>query len=172
MFVRLLLLFTVVPMLELLLLIHVGGIIGLFPTLLLVAGTGVLGVSIAKLQGFLVINRIKNNLNQGQIPTDNMVQGILILVGGGMLLTPGLITDVLGFSFILPFTRPAIAKLAQKYFKSYIEKNKDSASFQFHYSNYSGNGNQEEKRKSYDDPDIIDGHGEFTGENREDKDNE
>lgn len=172
MFVRLLLLFTVVPMLELLLLIQVGGVIGLFPTLFLVAGTGVLGVSIAKMQGFLVVNRIKNNLNQGQIPTDNMVQGILILIGGGMLLTPGLITDVLGFSFILPFTRPVIARLAQKYFKSYIEKNKDSASFQFHYSNYSGNSNQGEKRKDYDDPDIIDGHGEFTGQDREDKDYE
>ena len=172
MFVRLLLLFTVVPMLELLLLIHVGGIIGLIPTLFLVAGTGVLGVSIAKMQGFLVVNRIKNNLNQGQIPTDNMIQGILILVGGGMLLTPGLITDVLGFSFILPFSRPIIAKLAQKYFKSYIDKNQDSASFQFHYSNYSGNGKQEKRKNNYDDPDIINGHGEFTGENREGKDNE
>jgi len=137
-----------------------------------VAGTGVLGVSIAKMQGFLVVNRIKNNLNQGQIPTDNMIQGILILVGGGMLLTPGLITDVLGFSFILPFSRPIIAKLVQKYFKKYIDKNKDSASFQFHYSNYSGNGNQENGRKSYDEPDIINGHGEFTGESRKDKDNE
>lgn len=172
MFLRLLLLFTVIPMLELLLLIHVGGIIGLIPTLLLVAGTGVLGVSIAKMQGFLVVNRIKNNLNQGQIPTNNMVQGILILIGGGMLLTPGLITDVLGFSFILPLTRPAIAKLAQKYFKSYIEKNQDSASFQFHYSNYSGKSNQEQERKSQSDPDIIDGHGEFTGKNREDKNDE
>lgn len=172
MFVRLLLLFTVVPMLELLLLIHVGGIIGLFPTLFLVAGTGILGVSIARMQGFLVVNSIKNNLNQGQIPTDNMVQGILILIGGGMLLTPGLITDVLGFAFILPFTRPIIAKLAQKYFKSYIEKNKDSASFQFHYSNYSGNDNQENKSQSYDDPDIINGHGEYTDKKSDGNNNE
>ncbi|MGM0420419.1 MAG: FxsA family protein [Bacillota bacterium] len=163
MFIRLLLLFTLVPMIELALLIQVGGVIGIIPTLILVAATGVIGVSLAKMQGFLVVNKLRSNLNQGKLPADEIIQGVMILVGGAMLLTPGLLTDVAGFLFILPGSRPFIANLLKKYLQKYIEKSEGSSSFNFYYSN----SNTKQKQ---DEPDIINGDYEYEPREEEEDD--
>ncbi|SDM01551.1 FxsA family protein [Halarsenatibacter silvermanii] len=138
MFIRLLLLFALIPMAELALLIWVGGRIGLLPTLVLVAATGVIGITAAKMQGFLIMNRIKSSLSRQQMPTLNMIEGLLILVGGGMLLTPGLITDVLGFTFILPFSRPRAARLVRKHVGNHLKKKSFSSNktITFGFSNF------------------------------------
>ncbi len=123
MFIKLLLLFTVVPIIELALLIRLGSYIGIIYTILLVGLTGVIGVSLARGQGFKIINKVKNKLQQGIIPADDMIEGLLILIGGVLLLTPGLITDIAGFSLILPGSRHIVAKFIKLKFKKYIRKN-------------------------------------------------
>ncbi len=156
MFLRLLLLFTLVPMAELAFLIWIGGRIGVFPTLLIVAGTGVVGITAAKLQGFLVLNRIKQKFAHQELPTTNMLEGILILVGGAMLLTPGLLTDITGFLFILPFSRPMAARLVEKYVWGYLKEKgyTSSSSFTFEYNNYE-DFNDRDNRGSSADPDNV-----------------
>ena len=121
MFLKLLLLFSLVPLFELWLLIRVGGYVGLLPTILLVASTGVVGASLARSQGFLVINQIQGNLNSGKLPANSLIEGLLILIGGVMLLTPGLVTDIAGFSLVLPKSRAWLRELLKRKFKGLIK---------------------------------------------------
>ncbi len=141
MFIKLLLLFTLVPLIELALLIRLGEYMGVVLTIILVASTGAIGVSLARSQGYRVIERIKNNLNRGEMPTDDLVGGLLILMGGVMLLTPGILTDLTGFSLILPGTRNFFTKLIKKRFIKHL-KNKD---INFNYQ--AGFGNRGAKRE-------------------------
>lgn len=101
----LILLFTVLPAVELALLIKVGSIIGAGYTVLIVISTGVAGAYLARLQGFLTLRRIQEELNQGIMPADALFDGFLILCSGILLLTPGFLTDIIGFIGLFPFTR-------------------------------------------------------------------
>ena len=89
MFGKLLFLFIAIPMLELFILVKLGTVIGFWPTVGIVIITGILGAALARLQGFLIFKQIQNELQSGQIPADKMVDGLLIVCGGGGLLTPG-----------------------------------------------------------------------------------
>jgi UPF0716 protein FxsA len=111
MFLRLLLLFTLVPLLELFLLIKIGGAIGVAPTIAIVIVTGVLGAALARWQGLGVLRRLQDDLAAGRPPTDALIDGLLIFVAGAVLLTPGLITDALGFLLLVPAGRAAVRKL-------------------------------------------------------------
>ena len=113
MFFRLFLLFTVVPAIELFLIIKVGQSIGAANTIWLIVGTGILGAYYARQQGFRVVSNIQWKMDQGQVPGDDLVNGAMLLVGGALLITPGFITDFFGFSMIFPPTREAI-KVAVK----------------------------------------------------------
>ncbi len=113
MFFRLFLLFTVVPAIELFLIIKVGQSIGAANTIWLIVGTGILGAYYARQQGFRVVSSIQWKMDQGQVPGDDLVNGAMLLVGGALLITPGFITDFFGFSMIFPPTREAI-KVAVK----------------------------------------------------------
>jgi len=108
MFPYLVLLFTILPALELAVMIHVGSRIGAANTILLLILTGVSGAYLARLQGFIIIRNIQSRLEQGEMPTEQMMDGLLILVGGLLLLTPGFITDILGILLLIPFTRALI----------------------------------------------------------------
>lgn len=105
MFARLLVLFTVVPLVELALLIKLGGAVGLWPTVFVVIATGALGAALAKSQGTRTVWTIRREMSEGKPPGESLVNGLLILVGGVVLLTPGLLTDVLGFCLLVPATR-------------------------------------------------------------------
>ncbi|MFW6022108.1 MAG: FxsA family protein [Halanaerobiaceae bacterium] len=120
-FIRLVLIFTLVPLIELALLIELSQYFGIMPTIILVAGTGLIGVSIARRQGYSVVNGIKTKLRQGIMPADDLIGGLLILIGGAMLLTPGLLTDLTGFLLILPLTRKFFAKIVKDKFMIYIQ---------------------------------------------------
>ncbi len=102
---RLAFLFVVIPVLELVLLIELGRYIGSLPTLGIVVLTGVTGAWLARAEGLRVFFRFQEELVSGRLPGQSMLDGICVLVGGAFLLTPGVITDVLGFSLMLPFTR-------------------------------------------------------------------
>ena len=127
MFARLLILFTVVPLIELALLIKLGNLIGLWPTILIVIATGVLGAALARSQGTRAVGAIRAELAQGRAPTENLINGLLILVGGVVLLTPGLLTDLLGFSLLVPFTRDWFKKKLRSRLRRYAERNSGSA---------------------------------------------
>lgn len=129
MFYRLLLLFTIVPFVELIVLIEVGKRIGTLATIAIIILTGILGASLARMQGFLILNRIREELNMGKMPTDSLIDGLLILIGAIVLLTPGFITDIIGFSLLIPFTREALREPLRQYFQ-----NKISNSTQFYSS--------------------------------------
>jgi UPF0716 protein FxsA len=102
---RLALLFVGIPLLELFILIQVGQWIGLWPTIGLVVLTGFAGAALARLEGLRTIWSIRGELSRGRLPGNALFDGLAILVGGALLLTPGILTDVLGFSFLLPPTR-------------------------------------------------------------------
>ena len=102
---RLILLFTLVPLVELFLLIKIGTIIGALPTVLIVVGTGVLGAYLARQQGFMVWSRIQREMEMGMFPAEDMLDGLLIFGAGVVLLTPGVINDVIGILILIPFTR-------------------------------------------------------------------
>jgi UPF0716 protein FxsA len=110
MFGRLLILFIGVPLVEILILIKLGSIYGFWSTVLLVIGTGILGASLARLYGVNIWIEIQKELGAGQMPANKLVDGLLILVGGIVLLTPGLVTDIAGFILLIPFTRQFIKK--------------------------------------------------------------
>lgn len=121
-FLKIVILFATVPLIELALLIKVGGLIGIIPTIIIVGFTGVIGVSLARNQGYKVVEKIKRSLEMGQMPTDDLIGGLLILIGGVMLLTPGLITDVTGFSLILPGSRHFFVRFAKRKFGDYLKR--------------------------------------------------
>ena len=114
MFVRLLILFTVVPLIELALLIKLGNLIGLWPTISIVIVTGVLGAALARNQGMRTVGAIRAELAQGRAPTESLLNGLLILVGGVVLLTPGLLTDLLGFSPSYSLNQKLVQKRTSK----------------------------------------------------------
>ncbi len=129
--VYLILLFTVVPLVELALLIKIGQHIGVIYTLLVVLFTGVVGASLAKVQGFLVLKRISRELSMGIMPSDNLFDGALILIGGVTLLTPGFITDFTGFMVLIPFTRKIVKKAIKNKVKKFINSGVDFTNRKF-----------------------------------------
>ncbi len=131
MLIRLILLFTVLPLTELYLLIKVGGYLGAFPTIMIVLITGVIGGLLARSQGLGVQRQIRMDLQNGVIPTDSLIDGLFILIAGALLITPGMITDVFGFFLMVPGFRGWLKKRLKGYFKRKLE----SGQFQIR-SNY------------------------------------
>ena len=108
-FPALLLLFLLVPVVELYLLIKVGGVIGAFPTVVLVVLTAVIGAALARHQGLATLQRLQATMARGEAPALEMFEGVLLLAGALLLLTPGFLTDLLGFACLIPVTRRALA---------------------------------------------------------------
>ncbi|MEX1039127.1 MAG: FxsA family protein [Pirellulaceae bacterium] len=105
MLIRLMLLFIGLPLAELFLLLYLAKATSIWATLILVIVTGVVGTFLAKRQGLSVLFRVRSDFSQGRLPAEALVDGALILLAGGMLMTPGLITDALGFSLLIPASR-------------------------------------------------------------------
>ncbi len=96
------LIFLVVPIVEIYLLITVGGLIGAMPTILLVVFTAVLGALLLRFQGFATFQRVQREMAHGQIPAMAMMEGVVLLFAGALLLTPGFFTDTIGFLCLIP----------------------------------------------------------------------
>ena len=113
---RLILLFTLVPALELALLIEVGSRIGTAATIGLVVATGVLGAALARQQGLQVLRRIQAELSAGRLPASSLVDGVIVLMAGALLVTPGILTDVLGILCLVPGFRSLVkARLRSRF---------------------------------------------------------
>lgn len=121
MFIRLLALFTLVPLVELYVLLRVGGLIGTGPTIALILLTGVAGAYLARTQGFDLLRRIQAEMAEGRLPASELLDGAMVLAGGVLLLTPGFCTDLLGFSLLTPFTRTYIKQFARCWLQRMID---------------------------------------------------
>jgi UPF0716 protein FxsA len=114
MFFALLLLFILIPVIEIALLIEVGSMIGTGNTIAVIFLTAVIGAYMVKHEGLGVMYRIQQNMNQGTFPAEEMIDGMMILVSGALLLTPGFFTDTIGFLMVIPFTRALIKGIARR----------------------------------------------------------
>lgn len=117
------LLFTVLPALEIFLLINVSHSLGGINTFYIVLLTGFFGAYFAKSQGRELFNKVQLSLSQGQMPTSEITEGLLVLVGGILLVTPGFITDIVGLSCIIPGPRHIIKLVIIKIFANSISVN-------------------------------------------------
>ena len=112
----LIILFTVVPAVELYLLVALGSRIGALVTIGIVIFTGILGAAMARQQGLQTLVSARKTLQIGRMPTDAMIDGLLILFSAAVLLTPGFITDTLGFLLLIPPARAAVRETLKKRF--------------------------------------------------------
>ncbi|WP_442595426.1 FxsA family protein [Neobacillus sp. D3-1R] len=120
---RFLILFLIiVPAGEIALLMLSGQVIGVWPTVLIILSTGVIGAYLAKRQGMATLYEVQRQLQTGQVPGEALLDGICILVGGTLLLTPGFITDTFGFLLLFPTTRIIFKNYMKKWFKNWIYK--------------------------------------------------
>lgn len=106
----LLLIFIITPIVEMTILIKVGEQIGALPTVGLVVLTATLGIWLLRLQGIATLARVQEKLSRGEIPETELLEGIMLLVGGALLLTPGFVTDTMGFICLLPGLRRPLAQ--------------------------------------------------------------
>ena len=111
---RLLLLFTIVPLVELWLLLRIGEVIGLLPTIALILVTGVVGASLARWQGLLCIRNVQLQISSGELPTDSLLDGLGILIAAAFLVTPGILTDAVGFGLLIPPVRRVARRIIGK----------------------------------------------------------
>ena len=144
MFGRLLFLFIVVPLVDLFLLLWISKHTGLLATIVLVIITGVIGASLARRQGSFVKGQIKDRLSQRQMPADLLGDGAMIMFAAGLLLTPGLLTDLLGFSLLMPAGRAFYKRIVADKFKSSVQ-----------FQQFPMPGQSPPNRQ--DDPNIIEG---------------
>jgi UPF0716 protein FxsA len=104
-FGRLLALFVLVPLVELVLLIRIGQWLGLVPTVLLVVLTGAVGAALARREGLRTLTSLRSDVAGGRFPVGRLLDGAMILAAGALLLTPGVLTDLVGFAMLLPGSR-------------------------------------------------------------------
>ena len=134
------LLFIIIPLVELYLIIKVGGQIGAFWTVMIVIGTAVIGVNLLRMQGFNTLKRAQQNMEQGAMPAMEMMEGIILAVGGALLITPGFLTDALGFICLIPFTRQALIRAVIKRGSVQMHGFHQSTSYQSRSSGTSSGG--------------------------------
>ncbi len=113
---KLFLCFTLIPVIELYLLIQVGSVIGGLNTILLVIGTGFAGAWLARMEGMNTMFKVQQNLNQGLMPAEELIDALIILIAGLVLITPGLLTDFVGLMLLWPVTRNRFKRFLRKKF--------------------------------------------------------
>ncbi|MCP3030554.1 membrane protein FxsA [Halobacillus sp. A1] len=123
MFRWLLLLILIVPALEIGILIWAGNLVGPWWVIILILLTGVIGAWLAKQQGLETIRKVQDSMAQQQAPGDALIDGACILVGGAVLLTPGFITDAIGFLLLIPATRAPLKRVIRRVIAKMMDRN-------------------------------------------------
>lgn len=120
MFLLVLLLFFTVPLVEIYVLLEVGGIVGVLPTIGLVVLTAIIGAGLIRAQGIATLGRVQQELDRGELPAVGIIEAALLLVAGALLLTPGFVTDTVGFLILVP-------PLRRRVIQSFLEKRMQAA---------------------------------------------
>jgi len=115
-FKLLILLFIFVPLTEIYLLIQIGTQIGAGPTLGLIILTAIIGAYLLRIQGLITLTKIRQSMDQGELPAGSLIEGLILLIAGMLLLTPGFFTDVLGFVCLIPRIRQGLVNLLVRRF--------------------------------------------------------
>ena len=118
---RILILFIAVPIVELFLLIEIGQRVGTLATVGLIIGTGVVGASLARQQGISTLARLRNDLDAGQLPAEPIFDGVLILLAAVVLITPGVLTDLVGFLCLVPAYRRFLKRFLKRRFERAVQ---------------------------------------------------
>ncbi len=124
MFLKLFLAFTLIPFIEIYLLIKIGAQVGAFNTIMIVILTGLLGASLARLEGVKTMTKVRESLNRGELPAEEMLDAMLIFIAGIVLLTPGFITDLAGLALLVPKARYWFKRWLRKKFDEWLARSK------------------------------------------------
>ena len=116
MFFYLLIIFIILPIVEISIFIQVGGFLGTFNTILIIFMTAAVGVYLVRQQGFRTFQKIAVELQNQQIPVQGMFDGLVILIAGILLVTPGFFTDIIGFLGLIPYTRVLLLTVIKNLF--------------------------------------------------------
>ncbi len=122
MLLKLFLAFTLIPIMEIYLLIEAGQTIGSLSTVILVILSGITGAYLARIQGLNTMKKIQSSLSQGSIPGEELIDGAIILVAGIVLLTPGFITDIMGLLLLFPYTRFFFKRMLRHHFDENVRR--------------------------------------------------
>ena len=128
---RLILLLVGVPLLELMLLIEIGGRVGTIPTIGLILLTGTLGAYLARRQGLAVLRQVQAETAAGRLPAGQLIDGLIILLAGALLVTPGLLTDLVGLFCLLPAGRRLIKARLRRWLERAIQTGRVKVSVDF-----------------------------------------
>ena len=119
---RLLLIFIAVPVVELILIVEIGQRIGSINTIGLIMGTGIVGAWLARQQGISTLARLRRDLNEGRLPGEAIIDGVLILLAAAVLIAPGVLTDLLGFICLVPACRRLLKYYLKKKFERAVRR--------------------------------------------------
>ena len=159
----LLILFLSIPLLEIYLFIQVGEVVGGFATIFLIVFTAVLGVWLLRWQGLMTLSKLQTTVAQGELPAVPLLEGMMLLVAGALLLTPGFFTDTIGFILLVPALRQRLAQtlLLRGLFQAggglgshFQHSSSQTSSYQFGHQTEYQKGRQPERPS---DPNIIEG---------------
>ncbi len=121
-FSTLLVLFIAMPIIELMVLLRVGESLGVGGAIGLVVLTGVIGAWMARMQGFMLVMKIRAEMNRGELPAPHLMDGLMILIAGVLLITPGLITDTVGFLLLVPAFRNVVKRKLREVMEKKINR--------------------------------------------------
>jgi UPF0716 protein FxsA len=124
MLLKLFLAFTLIPVLEIYLLIKIGYFLGAFNTVVVVILTALLGASLARHEGIRTMTRVRESVNRGELPAEEMLDAVLIFIAGIVLLTPGFITDLAGIAILIPNARSWLKRRMRRKFDQWISENR------------------------------------------------
>jgi len=128
-------LFIIVPIIEITVLMQVGELIGAWPTVAIVIISAWLGAKYVRQQGLATLQSVQTKMAQGEMPSSEIVTGLMLLVAGVLLVTPGFVTDIFGLSLLVPAVRQALASTVQKHMKT-SQGSAFSANAHFHSSTF------------------------------------
>ncbi len=131
MVLRLFLAFTIIPFIEIYLLIKIGSYLGAFNTVVIVICTGFLGALLARYQGLNTMLKVRASLERGEMPAEELLDALLILLAGIVLLTPGFLTDLAGLMILIPTTRLMFKRWLRKKFDAWTTQKRTHVTF-FH----------------------------------------
>jgi len=139
MFRLLFVLFIIIPIIEISVLMQVGELLGMWPTIGIVILSAWIGAKYVRQQGLATLQSVQTKMAQGEMPSSEIVTGLMLLVAGVLLVTPGFVTDIFGLSLLVPSVRQAIAMSVQKHIKVNTHSSGHGAGASFHQGNTYGN---------------------------------
>ena len=150
-------LFVAVPIIEIALLVQVGSIIGTFNTIAIVIITAILGTWLLRQQGMATLLNAQLRMQSGEMPATQIIEGVLLLVGGVLLLTPGFVTDAIGFFCLIPYSRRWLASRLAARSSGWVVTSMTGGGFGHSASRAPGSANRSGHSRRTSEGDVLEG---------------